>query len=428
LNRGRVHLKKRIIPIVLAISMLISSCSHLMDNYVINMEAPEKEEFLQNIVAQKFGYLFNNIKRYKSIDVYLEKYEFGKKVENVVGPLKLKIEPQALNLKTDGEAKVWFGWSEPLVDGNPWVFNIEVKTTNGGDGEYCNITPNGQVEILTAEFSKVDIRDDMVLGCFFVSTKDNVDKAQFDFNKDIKDNLNSIKDYDEAYIIRCKFDKVENDFDMDGKNDIFNINPLASNNNGVATNISYSINFGNGDELQIGDFKDTFDADSLFGYDFNEDGIEEIVFCGKHPNWVFPKAGSEIAIYQKAKNGYQVLSLPRPDDLNDTDEFTVGYSVYKEYMEDNEVKISCPALNFEQIITIDNNEEALSYFKEKDNDSLLGNRAWKVEESDYNGVPAILMYINIGYKYFNKDLVVYLGWQNGELKPMKVELKEDDAR
>lgn len=52
----------------------------------------------------------------------------------------------------------------------------------------------------------------------------------------------------------------------------------------------------------------------------------------------------------------------------------------------------------------------------------IGSFAWNIETMDFNETPTLLLYIDIGYKYYNKDLIVYLIWQNDELTPIKVEI------
>ena len=211
------------------------------------------------------------------------------------------------------------------------------------------------------------------------------------------------------------------DYDKDGKNDRIYREVFNSEENGVLiSKCRYRIDFGNGEVLEIGDFSDLFTGIQIISYDITGDKVNEIIFLGQHMASTFPNSYSEIAVYAKKNNQYEMLDLPKPDDWNETEVFKVGYSIYIKDIKDNQVTISCPTLDFEEIITIDS-DEAQTYFIEMAKEPI-GSFAWNIETMDFNETPTLLLYIDIGYKYYNKDLIVYLIWQNDESTPIKVEI------
>jgi len=59
----------------------------------------------------------------------------------------------------------------------------------------------------------------------------------------------------------------------------------------------------------------------------------------------------------------------------------------------------------------------------------IADPAGKVKVTDYNGLPTLVLYMHIGFKYYDKDFAVYLAWENGKFKPVdiKIEPTQDNS-
>ncbi len=209
------------------------------------------------------------------------------------------------------------------------------------------------------------------------------------------------------------------DYDADGKRD--RIYRSVTDKDQNATGCSYRIDFGNGESLEIGSFEDYFTAIELMGYDLTGDGVNEIIYCGLHGASTFPPSGSEMAVFTKTGKGYERMSLPRPKEWGASEEYMTGYDVHIKNIEGNKVTLYSTELNYEETVDVQD-QLALDYFKDAGT-TTVSSPAWGVQVKSYKGTPALVQYINIGYKFYMRNLRVYLTWQDGEFKPVHAELE-----
>lgn len=207
------------------------------------------------------------------------------------------------------------------------------------------------------------------------------------------------------------------DYDGDGIQDRIYRDIIDKDSNGAATKINYRIDFGNGTQLVIGDFDDIFTGIQIKGYDLTGDHINEIIFCGEHVASTFPESGSEVAVFEKGKSGYSMIELPRPDLRKEEEIYRVGYSIYIKDINNGNVTIYNKDLNFETLISIDD-KNTLARFAEVRKDEPIGSDVWKVDTFELEGKPGLIFYINLGSTYYNKELQVFLSYQDGKLKPV----------
>lgn len=207
------------------------------------------------------------------------------------------------------------------------------------------------------------------------------------------------------------------DYDGDGKRD--RIYRSVSAKDQDIEGCSYRIDFGNGESLEIGSFEDYFTAIELIGYDLTGDGVNEIIYCGLHGASTFPPSGSEMAVFTKTGKGYERMSLPRPREWGTSEENMTGYDVHIKNIEGDKVTLYSTELNYEETVDVQD-QLALDYFKDAGTETV-SSPAWGVQVKSYKGAPALVQYINIGYKFYMRNLMVYLTWQDGEFKPVHVE-------
>ncbi len=230
---------------------------------------------------------------------------------------------------------------------------------------------------------------------------------------------------DEVALFDSAYDNK--DYDGDGKNDKIRRTIVNNDTNGATTKIRYTVEFGNGDALKIGDFDDAFTGISLTGKDLTGDGINEIIFVGAHGASTFPPSSSEIAVFQKDNDGYEMLPLPRTDDWKTSyqpQEYNTGFSVYIKDIDGHKVTFYTSKFDFKETAII-KDKATLQYFKEIGIDGEAGSASWQVQASSCNGAPALAMYINIGSKYYQRNLIVLLTWKNGEFLPIAMNLEKE---
>jgi hypothetical protein len=214
------------------------------------------------------------------------------------------------------------------------------------------------------------------------------------------------------------------DYDGDGLNDrIYRYFTEEINKEKVITKlINYRVDFGNGDILEIGGFEDYFIGIELIGYDLTGDSVNEIIFCGGHGGSTFPPSGSEIAVFKKTDNSYQRLPLPKPDECETENSYCTGYSFYIESILDNQITLYCPKFEYSEMITLDDTM-VLDFFKLiSEQEASIGSVACGVDTATFDELPALVLYINIGSRYYNKYLSVYLIWDDTEFKPVYMKL------
>lgn len=218
------------------------------------------------------------------------------------------------------------------------------------------------------------------------------------------------------------------DYDGDGLFDriyrsVISLGSIRKSTHGYTSSFcKYRIDFGNGDTLEIGDFDDVFTGIQIFGYDLTGDGVNEIIFCGRHEASTFSPSGSEIAVYEKLGNEYRMMFLPRShDNYNITDEFDIGYNFYKLRMKNNIVTIYCPETYFKETMVI-TDLTGIKNFMQTSYNEPIGSPAWKISVKEYKGVSSLILYNHIGSKYCDKDVATYLIWREVEFKPVKMKL------
>lgn len=225
---------------------------------------------------------------------------------------------------------------------------------------------------------------------------------------------------DELNMFEGAYDAL--DYDGDGLYDRVFRGLFDVDEDGNALSIGYRVDFGNGDTIEIGPFEDFFTGIELIGYDLTGNGVNEIVYCGSHGGSTFPPEGSEIAVFAKTDTGYEMLFLPRFDDWEiDASPYATGFSIYSKDVTETSATLYSPQYGYEESIGIDQN--AYEYcFKETGNEPV-GSQAWRVAVDTVEGVPALVLYVNIGSKYYERNLMVHLTWQDGVYKPVNMGLE-----
>lgn len=258
------------------------------------------------------------------------------------------------------------------------------------------------------------------------STKDKTNKIELEF----MEYCNKYNGYlDQLAMYGNRFDNQ--DYDADGLYDrvyrsLFRVVKESKYGNYTESNTRFRLDFGNGSTLEIGNFEDICLGIYLIGKDLTGDGINEIIFVGRHEASTIPDSSGVSGVYHKTENGYELMPLPRPDDWdkeNKYEKYDFGYSAYKKSMKDNKVTIYSPKLDYKHTLIIDGKDEgAIRYFNEYPYDDAITGPVHWVKVTEFNDKPTLVLYNHIGSKYSDNDIAVYLQWKDGKFKPVKIDV------
>ena len=252
-------------------------------------------------------------------------------------------------------------------------------------------------------------------------TKTN-DESKLKLTHDEMLNYNGYMDAVDANWFGTKYEL--SDYDNDGLNDrVYReasfSDPNKKSEGLVPDKVSFRIDFGNGDSLELGTFDDAYLGIKIIGVDLTGDGNNEIIFLGHHDAMTDPESYSEIAVFQKNGTKYDKMSLPTP--INDTtgDNYLVGYPIYAKNDTESKITLFADYANYEETIQIDRTDYNRDE-KYQDND-VISSYAWGVGTEKYNDKNALALYQRIGGRnYYKNNLKIIILWKDGEFKPVKM--------
>ncbi|MFF2753942.1 hypothetical protein ACFVR1_09370 [Psychrobacillus sp. NPDC058041] len=168
-------------------------------NTLAEAKLTDKEKFLLSSTSDKsFVFDYKVDKKYKKVSLWVEKYEFGKLIEEKLNSIVTEI---------DNEGTIIFSISPTLVDQKESTFNISVGSESGHSGSSTQqIMPTVlQSTWATNPSESVQISDKMVLASICYSNGQGMSSLSKDFYSKIDNRLNEIKNYDVVYVLRAEF-------------------------------------------------------------------------------------------------------------------------------------------------------------------------------------------------------------------------------
>lgn len=202
--------------------------------------------------------------------------------------------------------------------------------------------------------------------------------------------------------------------------------------------VSYRIEFGNGDVLDIGSFEDFFIGLSLQSADVNGDGEMEILFVGAHMASTDPYSGSEIALFHKVNGSYQMASLPRlyDDTGNERGAYEAGWDFYAKDNGAGSVTFSSEWLDFEETITLEDGMTFEEIFSKDETEVCTARMAYDAEFIEYDGEVCLAFYENPGGRrlyqpvgiLFAVDELNEQGIRSGRIREARLLTEEEAAQ
>lgn len=168
-------------------------------NTIAEAKLTDKEKFLLSSTSDKsFVFDYSVDKKYKKVSLWVEKYEFGKLVEEKLNNILTEI---------DNKGTIIFSVSPTLIDEKGSTFNISVGSVGGHSGSSTRqMIPTGMASTWGSNPSEsVQISDKMVLASICYSNGQSMSSLTKDFYSEINNRLNEIKNYDVVYVLRAEF-------------------------------------------------------------------------------------------------------------------------------------------------------------------------------------------------------------------------------
>lgn len=236
---------------------------------------------------------------------------------------------------------------------------------------------------------------------------------------------------DESSYSMWKNDWNDCDFDGDGKRDRIYRDVTEDA-------VSYRIDFGNSDVLDIGSFEDFFTGLSLQSADADGDGEMEILFVGAHMACTDPYDGSEIALFHKVNGSYQMASLPRlyDDAGNERGAYEAGWDLYAKDNGAGSVTFYSEWLDFEETITLEDGMTYEEIFSKDETEVCTACMAYDAEFIEYDGEVCLAFYENPGGRWlyqpvgilFAVDELDEQGIRSGRIREARLLTEEEAAQ
>lgn len=182
--------------------------SNLKENSITKVEFTEKEKMLLSTGSDhQFAFNFNIGDKYNKLKLWIEKYKEGNLIPEDIQKSELAIEGDGMIIMTTEDIQV-----DTL---NKRLLNITVSDNNG----YSTIkTLRGVNEEKLGDMLSVmgineidnnEIDKEILLGALCYSRKGMIESLDEEFFKEPSKNIDKLKDYDIAYLVKCEFIKED---------------------------------------------------------------------------------------------------------------------------------------------------------------------------------------------------------------------------
>lgn len=200
--------KTLFVVMVLMLALTLNACgnNNLKSNTIVNAELTDREiGILSTTSSQSFIFDFNIESEYKEVGVWIEKYEFGKLVEERIGYLTAEIE---------NNGSIILAVIEPSTSENQAFFKIGVNS-NGvtGSSTIADIVSTIGTEnrsIIWGNFSEeMDVTNNQMILASIGFSWDEGSMVSFsaDFYKDTEPRISELENHEVVYLLRSEFTK-----------------------------------------------------------------------------------------------------------------------------------------------------------------------------------------------------------------------------
>ncbi|ALS78761.1 MULTISPECIES: hypothetical protein [Planococcus] len=197
---------KRVTTLLALSFVFLSACANDVEksNSISAVELTEKERAILTTTSDKsFVFDFSINSEYKEVSVWVEKYQSGTLIEEIVG---------SLSAEAEGNGTIIFATSKLENDGEKQTFNIGISS-NGHTGSVSNIeiNPEDLVDMASVwgqlEGEKKSIDDELVLANISYSNDQVISSLSTDFFNDVENHIDELAQYDLVYLLKAEFKK-----------------------------------------------------------------------------------------------------------------------------------------------------------------------------------------------------------------------------
>ncbi|MFJ7933823.1 hypothetical protein [Sporosarcina sp. NPDC096371] len=202
-------MKKLFLFVALSV-LVLSACANndSQSNTISTVELTERENAILTITSDKsFVFDFDIDSEYKELSVWVEKYEFGKlvddKINSIITPVETSGSIVFATSKWDGSVK-------------HQAFNIGISS-NGSTGSSSNLIENltglDKMSSVWGDFLEENksIEGELVLASICYSSDDSgMSSLSNDFYNDVEGHMGELDKYDVVYLLKAEFNIGEN--------------------------------------------------------------------------------------------------------------------------------------------------------------------------------------------------------------------------
>lgn len=199
-------MKKHIVTIfIMMMTILVSACTNSdikSPNSISTSTFTDREQVLVAATSDKaFVFDFNIDDTYKEVSVWVDKYEFGKKVETPIPHISVDVKDKGMiiftTLGTNNENESIFNVTINSDDAMSTSNNAET-ISNKGLENMASLWESNPLE-------KNTITDEMVLASILYSEGKGISSLSSDFYNDLNNHIQELKSIDIVYLLRAEF-------------------------------------------------------------------------------------------------------------------------------------------------------------------------------------------------------------------------------
>jgi beta-lactamase regulating signal transducer with metallopeptidase domain len=202
------------------------------------------------------------------------------------------------------------------------------------------------------------------------------------------------------------------------------------------------LHFGNGDKITLTKTLDDWQSEEPYAYDVTGDGINEIIYVGRHGGSTNPESDSEITVFRKENDGYEIMTILDddsgfPEKAVEHHNSDIARSIAFYYTIDSKIDETSTF-----IIKRAEGYNVLSDFRaevvlEKDiydnydyfyPGSEFGSVAYDLVPYEFNQKPGLAAYLSLGDKWSDKNVIAVLQYDEAQDALVCVDMHMDPQR
>jgi len=196
---------KKLFSIVALSVFVLSACvnNDSQSNTISTVELTERENAILTITADRsFVFDFNIDSEYKELSVWVEKYEFGKLVEDNISSILTPVEESG---------SIIFATAKVDHSRSQQTFNIGISG-NGGTSSISSFDEDAadvdKMSSVWGDFQEKNkpIEGEIVLAAIcYSSDESGMSSIRNDFYKDPEGHMSELDEYDVVYLLKAEF-------------------------------------------------------------------------------------------------------------------------------------------------------------------------------------------------------------------------------